>query len=138
MGRIGKKHLRVAGYQRIAEADPGQVSSVALINKRFSAIVETHDNWSYVGTYIDEGETQEELARLVSDCIERKIDLIVTGSACRFAGTLTQMSSIVENLKALDPPVGVYFVSEGVYSLDDRAYKDLLRIEGCEPDGSKT
>ena len=138
MERLGKKHLRVAGYQRIAEADPSQVFSVALIDKRFSDIVGAYENWSYLGTFIDEGETQKELARLISDCVEGKIELIISGSACRFANTPTQMNQVIEKLKALDPPVGVYFVSEGVYSLDEKAYQNLLRIEGCEPDGSKT
>ena len=138
MERLGKEHLRVAGYQRIAEADPSQVFSVALIDKRFSDILGAYENWSYLGTFIDEGETQKELARLISDCVEGKIELIISGSACRFANTSTQMNQVIEKLKALDPPVGVYFVSEGVYSLDERAYQNLLRIEGCEPDGSKT
>lgn len=138
MERIGKKHLRVAGYLRVAETDPGQVSSVALIHKRLSAIVETQENWLYMGTYIDIGETQKELTRLVSACVEGEVNLIITPSACRFAGTTTQTDHVIEKLKTLDPPVGVYFVSEGVYSLDETVFQNLLRIEGCEPDGSKT
>ena len=133
-----ERPFRVAAYHRIARADPEQVSTVALIQRSYSALVGAYENWSLVGTYIEEGNARKMLTRLVSDCVDGKIDLIITTSAGNFAHSFSKMTHAVEKLKALDPPVGIYFFSEGVYSLDDKAYQDLLRIEGCEPDGSKT
>ena len=133
-----EKPFRVAAYHRIARMDPGQVSTVALIQRRYSALVGVYENWSLVGIYIEEGNAWKMLTRLVSDCAEGKIDLVITTSAGNFARSFAKMTLTIEKLKALDPPVGIFFFSEGVYSLDDKAYQDLLRIEGCEPDGSKT
>ena len=140
-GRIGHlldKPLRVAAYQRVAESDTGQVTSYELFQAKYSALIKTHEEWSFVGTYIDEGKSLIAMNRLISDCADGRIDLIISGSALRFGCTLSQTIRISEKLKALNPPVGVFFESDGIWSLDDLAFQAMERIEGCDTCGSKT
>ena len=56
------------------------------------------------------------MQQLIEDCKAGKIDLILTKSIARFARNIVDCLSVIETLKNLDPPVGVKFEADNIYT----------------------
>ena len=88
----------------------------------YSKLIQDNPNWQYVGVYADEAQTgtkdsRPEFQRLLEDCKQGKIDMIITKSISRFArNTLTVLETIRE-LKKLG--IDVYFEKENIHSLSE-------------------
>lgn len=78
-------------------------------------MISDNPEWEDVGIYADEGKSgtnmkkRPEFQRMIEDCKQGKIDLILTKSVSRFARNTMDCLRVVRELKALSPPVGVYF-----------------------------
>ena len=55
---------------------------------------------------------------MIEDCKAGKIDLVLTKSIARFARNIVDCLSVIELLKNLNPPVGVKFEADNIYTLD--------------------
>jgi len=55
---------------------------------------------------------------MLEDCRAGKIDYILAKSIARFARNVVDCLSIIEELKNMNPPVGVYFEADNLYTLD--------------------
>ncbi|UQZ87858.1 recombinase family protein [Deltaproteobacteria bacterium Smac51] len=119
-----KSEKRVAIYVRVSTDDPRQTSSYELQKNYYMDAVKRHPNWRLVDIYADEGISGTSLRRrdafikMISDCKEGKIDLIVTKSVSRFSRNIVDCIGYVRELKALRPPVAVFFETENIYTLD--------------------
>lgn len=104
-------------------------------------------NWTLVGFYIDKGakapkmENAPEWCRLLDDCFAGKVDLIVTQKVGSVSSDMDELTFIARMLATQPHPVGMYFVSEDMYTLasyyrTDLADKDILptgfSIAECE------
>ena len=56
---------------------------------------------------------------MIEDCKAGKIDLIMTKSIARFARNIVDCLSVIDLLKNLEPPVGVQFEADNIYTLDN-------------------
>jgi len=92
---------------------------------RYEDFVRRHPNWTLVKIYADEGISgtslahRDEFNRMIADCRAGKIDLIVTKSVSRFARNIMITIGMVRELAEMKPPVGVFFESEAIFSLND-------------------
>ena len=88
-------------------------------------MVQRHESWTLVEIFADEGISGTSLRhrdafnRMVRECKAGKIDLIITKSVSRFARNIVDCISIVRELGALNPPVGVFFETEHIFTLKD-------------------
>ena len=99
--------------------------------------------WTLVGFYIDKGmtaprmENSREWCRLLDDCFSGKIDLIVTQKVSSVSSDPEEITFIARVLAAQKKPVGIYFISEDIYTLASYYLQDLRRgnllPEGWEP-----
>ena len=64
--------------------------------------------------------------RMLNDCESGKIDLIITKSMSRFAPTLKECMTTVQKLRALQPPVGVFFETENIFTLKNTVLDDSM------------
>ncbi len=118
------RELRVAVYVRVSTGDPRQTSSYELQKNHYKDYVAQHKNWRLLDIYADEGisgtslQHRDEFIRMINDCKDGKIDLILVKSISRFARNQVDFGNYVRNLKKRDPPIGVIFESEGINSLD--------------------
>ena len=125
------KTRRVAVYARVSTGDPRQTSSYELQKNHYLDVVNRNPSWSLVDIYADEGISgtslahREEFKRMIEDCKRAKIDLIVTKSVSRFARNVIDCIGYVRELKALNPPIGVLFETEGIFTLDGRSDMQL-------------
>jgi DNA invertase Pin-like site-specific DNA recombinase len=115
---------RVAVYARVSTDDPRQTSSYELQKNYYTDAIDRHDGWHLVEIYADEGISgtslrhRDAFIKMIKDCKEGEIDLIVTKSVSRFSRNVLDCIGYVRELKALSPPIGVFFETENIYTLD--------------------
>ena len=117
------EYQRVAVYARVSTPDPTQTTSFELQRKYYEDFVRQHEKWELVGIYADEGKSgtsmkhREQFLEMIADAKAGKIDLIITKSISRFARNVEDFLSSVRTLAEHNPPIGVFFESEAIYSL---------------------
>lgn len=110
-----KPKLRVAAYCRVSTLEDAQAGSFELQIQHFQQMIAANDRWEEVGIYADEGKSgtnmkkRPQFQKMIQDCRDGKIDLILTKSVSRFARNTMDCLRVIRELKALNPPVGVYF-----------------------------
>ncbi len=117
------EYQRVAVYARVSTPDPTQTTSFELQRKYYEDFVRQHEKWELVKIYADEGKSgtslkhREQFMQMIADAKAGKIDLIITKSISRFARNVEDFLSSVRTLAEHNPPIGVFFESEAIYSL---------------------
>lgn len=116
---------RVAVYVRVSTDNIRQTTSFELQKNYYEEYVLRHNNWTLVHIYADEGisgttlKHRDGLLEMISDCKAGKIDLIITKTVSRLMRNVEILLSIVRELSSLNPPVGIFFESEYLMSLND-------------------
>lgn len=127
----GKK--RVAVYARVSTKSTEQVSSIENQTKYYTEKIAKTPNWEMQDIYKDEGisgtsiKRRKDFQRMIADAGEKKMDLIVCASVSRFARDVSDCIEQVRKLKTMNPshPVGVYFETEDIYTLDPNVSERL-------------
>ena len=89
-------------------------------------------NWELVDFYIDEGasapnmESASEWSRLIQDCFDKKVDLIITQKVSNVSRKMHEITLLARLLAAQKHPIGIYFISEDIFTLASY-YQDDLR-----------
>lgn len=115
---------RVAAYIRVSTDNDEQTSSYELQKNYYTDYIQAQPGWVFVGIYADKGisgtslEHRKGMQQLIEDCKAGKIDLVLTKSIARFARNIVDCLSVIELLKNLNPPVGVKFEADNIYTLD--------------------
>ena len=125
---------RVAVYARVSTEDSRQTSSFELQQSHYEDIVRKHPGWVLVEIYADEGisgtslKNRDAFMRMINDCEAGKVDLIVTKSVSRFARNVYDCIGYVRKLAALKSPVGIFFETENLYTLNNNSEMSLSFI----------
>lgn len=88
-------------------------------------------SWTLVDFYIDKGmtaprmENSKEWCRLLGDCFSGKVNLIVTQKVRSVSNDPEEMSFVARILAAQKNPVGIYFISEDIFTLASYYQPDL-------------
>ncbi len=118
---------RIAIYARVSTDSLQQTSSYELQKNYYDDFVARNPSWELVKIYADEGisgtsmKNRDAFNSMISDCRDGKIDMIITKSVSRFARNIVDCISVLRELEKLKPPIGVYFETEGLFSLNDKA-----------------
>ena len=121
---IAEQKLKVAAYVRVSTENDEQKSSFELQSNDFTNRINANPNWEFVGIYADEGISGTEMShrkgmlQMIEDCKAGKINLILAKSIARFARNVVDCLSVIEELRNLNPSVGVYFDESNLYTLD--------------------
>ena len=98
--------------------------------------------WTLVDFYVDQGQSaphmeySKEWCRLLEDCFTGKVDLIVTQKVSNVSSDWREMAFIARMLAAQERPIGIYFISEDLFTLASY-YQPDLRDQGFLPVGWK-
>lgn len=120
-------HRRVAVYVRVSTDNLQQTSSYELQRNYYEDMVNKNPNWVLVDIYADEGISgtslnhRDAFNQMIKDCKAGLIDMIITKSVSRFARNVVDCVSIVDELAALPNPVGVFFETEHIFTLDSKS-----------------
>ena len=114
------KLKRVAAYARVSSGKDAMLHSLSAQISYYSELIQNHSGWQYVGVYADEAltgtkENRENFQRLLADCRDGKVDLIITKSISRFARNTVTLLKTVRELKTMG--VDVFFEEQGIHSL---------------------
>ena len=140
----GTTEKRVAVYARVSTDDPRQTSSYELQKNHYTDLVNRRPDWELVDIYADEGISgtslnhRDSFLRMIEDCNNDKIDLIVTKSVSRFARNIMDCIGYVRLLKGRKPPIGIFFETENIYTLDPNSEMSLAFIATLAQEESHT
>ena len=138
-----KAQKRVGVYCRVSTDHASQATSFELQKKYYVKYVSRNPDWKLVCLYSDEGisatsiKNRKGLQRMIQDAFDGKIDLIVVKSISRFCRNLGDSIRIIHELKALTPPVGIFFETEGINSLDSTSDMIIKMLSMIAEDESK-
>lgn len=112
--------LRVAAYARVSSGKEAMLQSLAAQVSYYSGLIQRRPDWEYAGVYADEAMTgtkdrRPEFQRMLADCRDRKVDMIITKSISRFARNTVTLLETVRELKLLG--VDVYFEEQNIHSI---------------------
>lgn len=121
LDRTRHYQTRVAAYCRVSTSSEEQLNSYANQKRFYTEMISKNPEWELVGIYADEGisgtraDKRPEFNKLISDCLNGKIDYIITKSVARFARNTVECLDYVRMLKARG--IGVYFEEQGIDTL---------------------
>lgn len=115
-----EKILRVAPYCRVSTDTESQMASYETQIQAYKEYICKHPDWVLVDIYADPGisgtslKNREDFIRMIEDCKAGKIDMIITKNISRFARNVVDCVVTARMLKALTPPVAIYFEDVGI------------------------
>lgn len=122
-GKIPKmKLLRVAAYCRVSTELENQAGSYARQIAYYQEKIDRKEGWISAGIYSDEGtsgtakEKRGGFQRMIQDCEDGRIDMILTKSISRFARNTVDLLITIRSLKSRN--IAVYFEKEHINTLD--------------------
>lgn len=114
------KRTRTAAYARVSSGKDAMLHSLAAQVSYYSKYIQSRPDLQYVGVYADEAKTgtkeeRPEFQRMLTDCKDGKIDLIITKSISRFSRNTVTLLETVRWLKDLN--IDVYFEEQNIHSM---------------------
>ncbi len=119
-----KRKLRVCAYCRVSTDEDSQASSYELQVQNYTKMIRENPEWEFAGIFADEGISgtsvlrREQFLAMIEKCKAGEIDLIITKQVSRFARNVLDSLNYIFMLRKLDPPVGIYFETEKLNTLD--------------------
>ncbi|MEA5024549.1 hypothetical protein SDC9_20770 [bioreactor metagenome] len=116
---------RVCAYCRVSTDSREQQNSFTAQLKYYTAFIENQENWQFAGIYADEARSgtklqkRDDFLRMLKDCEDGKVDMIITKSLTRFARNTVDSIQAIRRLKELG--ISVYFEKEHIDSLSEKS-----------------
>lgn len=113
---------KVAAYCRVSTDTDEQATSYEMQVEHYTEYITNHPEWELAGIYADDGisgtntKKREEFNRMIDDCMDGKIDLIITKSISRFARNTLDCLQYIRKLK--EKNIAVFFEKENINTLD--------------------
>lgn len=117
-----KPKKNVAAYCRVSTDSDEQAGSYDTQVEHYTSYINGNPEWNLAGIYADDGisgtntKKREEFNRMIRDCMDGKIELIITKSISRFARNTLDCLQYIRMLK--DKGVAVFFEKENINTLD--------------------
>ena len=115
--------LRVAAYCRVSTDDEEQIKSYNSMVKYYTELIKNNNQWIFAGVYADKAITgtkvdkREDFQRLIQDCMDGMIDMVIAKSLPRFARNTLDTLKYVRMLK--EKGIAVYFEVEKINTMKD-------------------
>lgn len=103
--------------------------------KQFRDTIALCPLWTLVDFYVDEGqsapnmESAPEWSRLLCDAMDGKVNLILTQKVSNVSKKIHEVTLCSRILAKQTPPIGIYFISEDIYTLASYYQNDMSDIE---------
>jgi len=116
------KKLRVAAYCRVSTETEEQNSSYEVQVAHYTEFIKKNAEWEFAGIFADDGisgtntKKREEFNRMIDECMEGNIDLVITKSISRFARNTLDCLKYIRQLK--DKNIAVFFEKENINTMD--------------------
>lgn len=137
-----QRKKRVAAYARVSLESEKLMHSLSAQVSYYAEFIQKNSEWIYAGVYVDEGITgtltskRDEFKRMLEDCEEGKIDIILVKSISRFARNTVDLLATVRHLKSLG--IEVRFEKENINSLSNDGELMLSILASFAQEESRT
>lgn len=132
---------KVCAYCRVSTDSGEQMESYNAQVDEYTKIIKENPAWEFVNVYADAGisgtNVKNRLAfnRMIKDCHEGKIDMIITKSISRFARNTVDCLNHVRLLK--NKGVEVFFEKENIYTFDPKVELLLTMMSSIAQEESR-
>lgn len=114
------ERMRVAAYCRVSTDDEDQIKSYDSMVRYYTDMIKNNKDWVYAGVYADKAMTgtkdnREQFQKLIQDCKDGKIDMVLAKSLPRFARNTLDTLKYVRMLRERN--IAVYFEVEKINTL---------------------
>lgn len=122
--RVVITRQRVAAYVRVSTDGDEQLESFQSQKQYYQDKISENRDWVMVGIYADEAITgtkvdkREQFQRMIQDCMDGKIDVIMTKSVSRFSRNTVDILQYVRLLKGKG--IAVIFEKENINTLTEQ------------------
>ncbi|MBU5439798.1 recombinase family protein [Tissierella sp. MSJ-40] len=133
---------RVCAYARVSTDSIEQKDSFYYQVEYYKNYIGKRDDWEYAGIYADEARSgtqvkkRDEFSRMIKDCMNGKIDMIITKSVTRFARNTVDSIKAIRKLKELG--IGIYFEKENISTLSEKSEMLLTILSSLAQGESET
>ena len=116
-----RERKRVAAYARVSMQTERMHHSLSAQISYYSSLIQNNPEWEYAGVYADgfvsgtKTVKRDEFRRMLADCENGKIDIILAKSISRFARNTVDLLKTVRHLKSLG--IEVRFEKERIHSM---------------------
>lgn len=120
--RAVQRQLRVAAYCRVSTDEEEQLTSYEAQQTYYTDKIMGNPEWTMAGIFADEGITgtsarkRPEFLRMIRQCKQKKIDIVLTKSISRFARNTVDCLKYVRALRELG--IAVIFEKENINTLE--------------------
>ncbi len=120
------KSYRVAAYIRVPYKDYTKAVYFQEDKEYLDEFIKNHPQWDFKGFYYD--SNRDVFNKMVADCKEGLIDIIIAKSFYKFGKNIPDCLSIADKLLSLPVPVGIFFEKESIFTLSEsgKAYIDFF------------
>lgn len=114
--------LKVAAYCRVSTESEEQASSYEAQVEHYTEYIQKNPEWKLAGIYADDGisgtntKKRDEFNRMIEDCMNGQIELIITKSISRFARNTLDCLQYIRKLK--EKNIAVFFEKENINTMD--------------------
>ena len=120
---------RVCAYCRVSTDSTKQHTSYVAQVEYYEKYIENREDWEFAGIFADEAKSgtklksRDEFLRMMRECENGNIDIIITKSVTRFARNTVDSIEAIRKLKSLG--VTVYFEKENINTLSEQSEQML-------------
>ena len=137
------KRLRVAAYCRVSTDSEDQLNSYKSQVQHYTDLIKSKSEWDLAGIYADEAITgtqvtkREDFQRLINDCMNGDVDMIITKSISRFARNTLDTLKYVRMLKekGIAVKVGKFIMSANGKSPITKEERGFIKVVAEEESG---
>lgn len=139
-GLTEQPKLKVAAYCRVSTSEDEQLSSFEAQREHYFSQISSNPAWEYAGIFADEGisgtstKKREQFNKMIEECLDGKIDMIITKSVSRFARNTLDCLQYIRLLK--ENNIAVYFEKENINTLDAKGEVLLVIISSLAQEES--
>ena len=125
----------MAAYIREVVPNNGLRSPLDLQRQLYENVISGHPSWILAGIYIDKGsavalEGRPGLTNLLGDCEKGMIDVIICKNISRISRNMMITLDLIHKLEQYDPPIGIYFEAEQIFTLGAEGFEDAIDERG--------
>ena len=136
-----KKATRVAAYTRVSSPKAEMIASLSAQVDYYNNLITANPDWELCGIYVDEAktgtkDTRENFRRLIDDCRQGLIDLVITKSVSRFARNTVDLLSVCRELR--EHGVDVYFENQDIHSISSEGELMLTLLASIAQEQSRS
>lgn len=117
-----KPKLKVAAYCRVSTETEEQATSYEMQVEHYTNYITGNPEWELAGIYADDGisgtntKKRDEFNRMIEDCMNGAIEMIITKSISRFARNTLDCLQYIRKLK--EKNIAVFFEKENINTMD--------------------